>query len=144
MGGDSSPNPTTVAYENDYLTGVAATSKTNAWAVGYYVNTAGAQFSYSEHWNGKNWTIVSMPNPGNVNGNGGTLPRDIARVPGDGDVLGGWRVCERVPIRAARRTVERHVLDSCGHSKHFGKCLPQRRRRNLARKRLGGWLWTRT
>ena len=77
-----SPNPTITDYEHDYLTGVAASSRTNAWAIGYYVDSAGAQFSYSEHWNGKVWTVVSMPNPGNVNGNGATLPRAIARVPG--------------------------------------------------------------
>jgi hypothetical protein len=53
----SSPNP---GPEGTILTGVTATSATNAWAVG----STGAQKTVIEHWNGKSWTRVASPSPG--------------------------------------------------------------------------------
>jgi hypothetical protein len=46
--------------EGTILTGVTATSATNAWAVG----STGAQKTVTEHWNGKSWTRVASPSPG--------------------------------------------------------------------------------
>ncbi len=48
---------------DDILTSVAATSVSDAWAVG------GADLGYTpqtliEHWNGSAWSVVSSPNPG--------------------------------------------------------------------------------
>ena len=131
-----SPNPTITDYEHDYLTGVAASSRTNAWAIGYYVDSAGAQFSYSEHWNGKVWTVVWMQ-PWKRQRQWGNAAQGYRSRTRHGDVLGGRGVCDSVPIRAARRTVERHV-DGCDYSRYFGECVAQRRRCNLARERLGG------
>ncbi len=48
----------------NYLYGVSATSSSNAWAVGYYVNKAGtAEDTLALHWNGTAWKHVSSPNP---------------------------------------------------------------------------------
>ena len=45
------------------LAGVAATSPTNAWAVGQYCN--GSAFKILiEHWNGKAWKQIASPSPG--------------------------------------------------------------------------------
>ncbi len=56
-----SPSPGTVGL--DFLYGVAATSATNAWAVGNYTNNATYQ-TLVLHWDGKAWSQVASPNPG--------------------------------------------------------------------------------
>ena len=48
----------------NYLSAVSATSATNAWAVGYYVNQAGtAEDTLALHWNGTAWKQASSPDP---------------------------------------------------------------------------------
>jgi erythromycin esterase-like protein len=47
-----SPNP---GSEYNYLDGVAATSSTNAWAVGYFNNFGGLDRTIALHWNGTAW-----------------------------------------------------------------------------------------
>jgi hypothetical protein len=59
-----SPNP---SRHYSYLAGVAATSSTNAWAVGNTnqpVRSCGCNEDRSliEHWNGKAWKVVPSPN----------------------------------------------------------------------------------
>jgi hypothetical protein len=49
--------------ENNFLTGVAATSATNAWAVGDYFK-GGSEETLIVHWNGTTWKQVPSPNPG--------------------------------------------------------------------------------
>ena len=45
------------------LTGVSATSATDAWAVGYFTPTGSAVGqTFIEHWDGTSWTQVSSPN----------------------------------------------------------------------------------
>ena len=56
----ASPNPSS---SQNWLNGVADTSGSNAWAVGYYVS-GGADQTLTEHWNGKAWQQVPSPNPG--------------------------------------------------------------------------------
>ena len=56
-----SPNPNVVPSG---LSGVAAVSATNVWAVGYYVNTTGVTQTLTEHWNGTSWSVVKSPSPG--------------------------------------------------------------------------------
>jgi hypothetical protein len=46
---------------SDSLSGVAATSARNAWAVGSY-DSGGAVRTLIEHWNGTSWRIVPSPN----------------------------------------------------------------------------------
>jgi hypothetical protein len=49
-----SPNPSSAA---NVLSGVTATSASNAWAVGYYDNSStGARDTLILHWNGVSWS----------------------------------------------------------------------------------------
>jgi hypothetical protein len=56
-----SPSPGSVGL--DFLSGVAATSATNAWAVGQYYNGSAYQ-TLILHWNGSAWRQLPSPNPG--------------------------------------------------------------------------------
>lgn len=57
----ASPNPTgTTAAE---LQGVSATSGTDAWAAGDYVNSSGAWVPFVEHWNGHAWKLSAISGP---------------------------------------------------------------------------------
>jgi hypothetical protein len=58
-----SPNPGITRPRANVLTGVAATSASNAWAVGYYSNGTADQ-TLIEHWNGTSWRHAPSPNPG--------------------------------------------------------------------------------
>ncbi|MFL5797106.1 MAG: hypothetical protein ACJ77A_04125 [Actinomycetota bacterium] len=58
----ASPNPGGSSLDS-ILTGVAAISASNAWAVGYYSNGTADQ-TLVEHWNGTSWKVVPSPNPG--------------------------------------------------------------------------------
>jgi hypothetical protein len=70
-------NPASSAHSLDpssltnVLNGVSAVSASDAWAVGYYVNTSGTGNTVDNtlilHWNGTAWSRVSSPNPGNNN-----------------------------------------------------------------------------
>jgi hypothetical protein len=59
-----SPNP----GSESYLFGVAATSPTNAWAVGDYTTGGPGGFTVIEHWDGTAWTRVPSPSPGPSSG----------------------------------------------------------------------------
>lgn len=60
----SSPDPGG-ASEPNTLAAVAATSSTNAWAVGSYTTSDGAaDQTLIEHWNGTDWQVQDSPNPG--------------------------------------------------------------------------------
>jgi hypothetical protein len=58
----SSPSPG--AYTN-ILSGVAAVSANDVWAVGNYSPNGGSIPTLIEHWNGTQWSIVSSPSPNN-------------------------------------------------------------------------------
>ncbi len=55
--------PPNVGSGNNFLTGVAATSTCNAWAVGYY-HKGTDYLTLIEHWNGKAWKVQPSPSPG--------------------------------------------------------------------------------
>jgi hypothetical protein len=57
------PSPNPGGFYN-FLNGVAATSSTSAWAVGYDCNKRGPCQTLVEHWNGKLWKVQSSPTPG--------------------------------------------------------------------------------
>src|SRR5436305_1982709 len=44
--------------QESILQGVAASSVTNAWAVGYSIDSKGASHALIEQWNGTSWNIV--------------------------------------------------------------------------------------
>jgi hypothetical protein len=59
----ASPSPAS----NDTLTGVAARSATDIWAVGTRQDRSGAvpiDRTLTEHWNGTTWSVVASPNVG--------------------------------------------------------------------------------
>ncbi|MGH2496435.1 MAG: hypothetical protein ACRDIV_17185 [Ktedonobacteraceae bacterium] len=60
----TSPNPGSIY---NALYGVTAVSASNAWAVGYYVSTAGVTQTLIEHWNGSSWSAVKSPSPASMN-----------------------------------------------------------------------------
>ena len=58
----ASPNPASGPADIDVLTGVAATSASNAWAVGTYSHgTVGRTLIV--RWNGASWKVVPSPSP---------------------------------------------------------------------------------
>jgi hypothetical protein len=62
-----SPSPDTSPKGGPTLSGVAATSAANAWAVGNYYNPAKQEtLTLIEHWNGTAWKQTASPNPGTV------------------------------------------------------------------------------
>jgi len=69
----ASPNPGGPSGSN-VLSGVAATSDTDAWAVGHYDNGTSDQ-TLILHWAGTAWTRVPSPNPG-----GSSYPDDLVDV----------------------------------------------------------------
>jgi hypothetical protein len=56
-----SPSPSGNNQQNT-LSGVAALSHADVWAVGQ-TSTLGAPQTLAEHWDGRAWTVVSTPNP---------------------------------------------------------------------------------
>src|SRR5262249_61154849 len=60
----SSPSP---GLNYNFLSGAAATSASNAWAVGSYDSGTGRNAGLIERWNGTSWKQVPSPNPGSVN-----------------------------------------------------------------------------
>jgi hypothetical protein len=56
------PSPNMSSRVND-LTGVAATSASNAWAVGYFFKGSAVQ-ALIEHWDGQRWAIQPTPSLG--------------------------------------------------------------------------------
>ncbi|MHB8596994.1 MAG: hypothetical protein ACYDER_09300 [Ktedonobacteraceae bacterium] len=56
----NSPNPST--YGND-LTGVAAISASDVWAIGSQFNNIDNSLTLAEHYDGTQWTVVSVPEP---------------------------------------------------------------------------------
>jgi hypothetical protein len=46
------------------LQGVSCSAATACTAVGYYINTKGANLTLAERWNGTSWAIQATPNPG--------------------------------------------------------------------------------
>jgi hypothetical protein len=82
----TSPNPGMSCGSNagNQLHGVAALSKTDAWAVGSFFNCS-LYKTLAAHWDGTRWTRVATPNPGTNNYNelfsvSGTSSSDVWAV----------------------------------------------------------------
>jgi hypothetical protein len=52
--------------ESPYASSVSCSTATACMAVGYYANSSGAYFAFTESWNGTEWKIVSTPEPTGV------------------------------------------------------------------------------
>src|SRR5437868_1085841 len=63
-GGWSSVASPNVGTGSNFLYSIAAVSANNVWAVGEYGNGNGSS-TLVEHWNGKQWSVITSPN---VNG----------------------------------------------------------------------------
>jgi hypothetical protein len=72
--------------------GVAATSSSNAWAVGW----TGANQTLIEHWNGKTWTRVPSPNEGTA-----SYLRSVTVISSDN----AWAVGSYIASDGTNRTV---------------------------------------
>ena len=51
------------------LKGMSCASASDCWAVGDYVNNAGAAQTLTEHWNGSAWSIIDSPNTSSTRDN---------------------------------------------------------------------------
>ena len=65
----TTPNPS--GAEASFLDGVSCTSASACTAVGYYVNSTGAQVTLAETWNGTAWSVQTTPNPSDAVGGSG-------------------------------------------------------------------------
>lgn len=59
------PGARSAGYVRNLLNGVAAVSRSDAWAVGYAYNGS-ADTALVEHWHGGRWRISTSPNPGSA------------------------------------------------------------------------------
>jgi hypothetical protein len=75
-----SPNQGT---ESNYLTGVAAISDTDAWAVGYSDSPTSGHDPLTMHWDGISWTVVPTPAGGPLNGVAAVSSDDVWAVGND-------------------------------------------------------------
>ncbi|HZO78334.1 MAG TPA: hypothetical protein VFB39_09840 [Solirubrobacteraceae bacterium] len=106
-----SPNPGTSA-NNNQLSGVAALSSKNVWAVGYY-DTGTATKTLIEHWNGKRWSVQSSPSPGQSCSVRAREPR-APRRPAIGRVAVAGRVMGLSSVTAASSSNAWAVGQRCG------------------------------
>src|SRR5262249_1573819 len=60
------PSPSPGTGDADPLASVAATSASNAWAVGSTRDASGATRPLIERWDGTSWTVVPSANPGST------------------------------------------------------------------------------
>jgi len=94
------------ANEEDMLTGVAAVSSGNAWAVGTFTDrSSGFPLDRTQilRWNGSAWSVVPTPN----GGSGDTLLNGTARVPGT--TAQGWAVGFNLTGASTSRTFVLHL-----------------------------------
>jgi hypothetical protein len=90
-----SPNPSGRRHPSD-LQGVAATSASDAWAVGSYVKGA-TDRALTLHWNGSHWTLVPSPHPSQSSSLFGVAARSAADA---------WAVGLYYPGRGSRPLIE--------------------------------------
>jgi hypothetical protein len=89
----ASPSPAS----NDTLTGVAARSASDVWAVGTRQDHSGAipiNRTLTEHWNGSAWSVVASPNVGSND----NLLNAVAAVPGDVWAVGSSEVFDHTLV----------------------------------------------
>jgi hypothetical protein len=60
----SSPNPKEFQHTPSWLSGVSCPSTTSCFAVGSYQPSSDREVTLIEHWNGRSWSIMASPTPG--------------------------------------------------------------------------------
>jgi hypothetical protein len=93
------PNPSPGSYIN-YLTGVAALSSDDVWAVGYYQSNDPYQ-TLAEHWDGGQWSVINTPQ---IPQAGDTLLRKVKAI-ATNDV---WTVGVYYGMEGYARTLVEH------------------------------------
>jgi hypothetical protein len=79
------------APANSQLSGITATSASNAWAVGdYTTGTLSIQKTLILHWNGKTWRQVPSPSPAKFKNGGATLTAVAAASPASTWAVGAY------------------------------------------------------
>jgi hypothetical protein len=91
------PSPNPAGSTDSYLYGVAATSASNAWAVGYYY-TGGVRKTLILRWNGTAWTIVPGPYTRGLSGVAATSASNAWAVGGRWILHWNGTAWTRVPI----------------------------------------------
>lgn len=94
-----SPNRGSRRAYDSQLVGVAATSPTDAWAVGSYLDDRGDVATLIEHWNGKSWQVQPSPS----RGSGDELQSVAALSPHD-----AWAVGYYLTPHSGQRTLIEH------------------------------------
>jgi hypothetical protein len=103
----ASPSPG--GHFGSYLIAVGALSRSSAWAVGYYFDSAGHQHSMILRWNGSNWRLVPSPHPGDALSNSvlygvvATSPRNAWAVGAYATTQGTFTLIERWNGRSWRK-----------------------------------------
>ena len=91
------PTPNPISSQNNNLPGVACTSSSDCWAVGFASSGSGrTNQTLAEHWNGTAWSIVTTPN---VISSGGDVLGSVACV-SSSDC---WAVGSYTPPGVSRR-----------------------------------------
>jgi hypothetical protein len=72
------PSPSPGNYNANVITGLAALSANNVWAVGYYDANNGARKTLILHWNGAVWSLVPSPNVSTTYGSANVLNGVVA------------------------------------------------------------------
>ncbi|MBV8487256.1 MAG: hypothetical protein JO161_03145, partial [Planctomycetaceae bacterium] len=77
-----SPNPTSSPLGQNVLSGIAAVSASDIWAVGHFTDpTSGFERTLTEHFDGTSWSVIASPN-------GSTGHNDLNGVTALGDGTG--------------------------------------------------------
>jgi len=98
------PNPDLGVGEH-FLTGVAAISASDVWAVGYSAIDSGeVDVPIAEHWNGTAWSAVSVPAPGTGQFGPGSTLQSVSGSTGS-DV---WAVGVEDPVGSGARPLVEH------------------------------------
>jgi hypothetical protein len=129
----ASPSP---GNDSNSLTGVAALSSTEAWAVGSYHTNGQSLKTLIEHWNGTAWKVQPSPSPVTGNNTLSAVGRHLAV-----ECLGRRQHAQhKRRAKDADRALERQVLDRAAQPKPWFLQPADRSGRGLRLECLGGRL----
>ncbi|HKP52692.1 MAG TPA: redoxin family protein [Chloroflexia bacterium] len=111
----------------DHLSGVAALSKDDVWAVGAYLRYGAKPLNDTSplamHWNGKEWSYISIPDPRYTLGPNGSAIENIgsnalsaiAAAPnGDLWAVGSSSITSPTGARQSNSLIMRYITGPCG------------------------------
>jgi hypothetical protein len=80
-----------IAQETNILYGVAASSPTNVWAVGYSKTYPDPSLTLALRWNGTSWSRVTTPNKSTTYGSGNVLLDVTVTGTNEAYAVGNWQ-----------------------------------------------------